>query len=443
MNILVCIAIDKYNDVNIENLNNSFNDVNTLMTVLKSRYQFDDTVLISGEEQTTRKNLFNKLKDIFINAISEDNIVLVYAGHGEFDEYIQTSYWLPSDADYSDSSTWLGTNEVINFIRASKSFHIAVISDSCFSGNLINEKTRGGGYNAFDRKMSRLALTSGSIEKVSDGPKDGRSPFADILIKELEDNQNLSLPFFEISSQVILKFDDKRTQTPSFGAIPNCGHDGGSFIFNLKQVSLTASDYTVENYSLDININLPIKFEYKCTLPLFTESVFFDKRSINDNILSFALKIINEIRDDVSDIYLEMKKDKRKRHLGFEISYQILGISRQYLSMIIEVYHNLGGLYPNIYYYDLNFQFVPEKKLKISDIFYYSDIKLEIEKFINNYGVSEIKESLLNYVQYIDESNLTFAQNDTTLFLYLNNHLPKVISAGGYLEVPKNTLRMK
>ncbi len=65
MNILVCIAIDKYNDVNIENLNNSFNDVNTLMTVLKSRYQFDDTVLISGEEQTTRKNLFNKLKDIF------------------------------------------------------------------------------------------------------------------------------------------------------------------------------------------------------------------------------------------------------------------------------------------------------------------------------------------------------------------------------------------
>ncbi|WP_255080406.1 caspase family protein [Lacihabitans sp. CCS-44] len=443
MNTLVCIAIDKYNDVNIENLNNCFNDVNTLMSLLKSRYQFDDTLLISGEEQTTRKNLFNKLKDIFINAIPEDNIVLVFAGHGEFDEFIQTSYWLPSDADHSDSSTWLGTNEVINFIRSSKAFHIAVISDSCFSGDLMKEKTRGGGFIAFNKKRSRLALTSGSIEKVSDGPKDGRSPFADILIKELEDNQKLSLPFFEISNLVILKFDDKGIQTPSFGTIPNCGHEGGSFIFNLKQVNLKASDYIVENYSLDININLPIKFEYKCTLPLFTESLFFDKRSINDKIQSSALKIINEIRNDISEVYLQMVKDKQKRHIGFEISYQIVGINRQYLSMIIEVYHYLGGPYPNLYYYNLNFQYLPEKELKISDIFYYSNIKLEIKKFINDYGINEIKESLLHYVQYMNESNIIFAQNDTTLFLYLNNHLPKVISAGGYLEIPKNTLRIK
>ena len=79
-------------------------------------------------------------------------------------------------------------NELLDFIRASDAFHVSIISDSCFSGAIFQHKVRGGGINAFDAKKSRYALTSGGMENVSDGKKGHLSPFAETLVRLLEEN---------------------------------------------------------------------------------------------------------------------------------------------------------------------------------------------------------------------------------------------------------------
>ena len=122
----------------------------------------------------------------------------------------------------------------MTFINASEAFHIAIISDSCFSGAIFENPHRGGGMEAFEKRKSRLALTSGGIEKVSDGARGRNSPFAENLIKLLSENVQPEMPFSVLSSNLLMSFTSERVQTPMFGALDRVGHQGGSFIFKLK-----------------------------------------------------------------------------------------------------------------------------------------------------------------------------------------------------------------
>ncbi len=233
-NNVLAIAINNYDNSELNKIQNCNKDVSSIIKVLTEKYSIDDVEFISEKTDTTRKSLYNKLNEYFINRLEDENVLLIYAGHGEYNEKLKTAYWQPSDADPNDSSTWLNIIEIMSFIRASQAFHIGVISDSCFSGAMFESNTRGGGIEAFNSKKSRLGLTSGSLEKVSDGHQGELSPFADSLIKILNENIQEELPFSVLGANLIMGFNTEKKQTPMCGPLHNVGHEGGSFSFKLK-----------------------------------------------------------------------------------------------------------------------------------------------------------------------------------------------------------------
>ena len=235
INNVLAIAINDYDNLELNKIQNCHKDVSSIVNVLTEKYAIDDVEFISEKSETTRKSLYNKLNEYFINRLEDENVLLIYAGHGEYNDKLNTAYWQPSDADPNDSSTWINISEIMTFIRASKAYHIGVISDSCFSGAMFEPMKRGGGIDAFNSKKSRLGLTSGSLEKVSDGHKGELSPFADSLIKMLNENTQDELPFSILGTNLIMEFNPEKKQTPMFGPLYNVGHEGGSFSFKLKK----------------------------------------------------------------------------------------------------------------------------------------------------------------------------------------------------------------
>ncbi|RAK24850.1 caspase domain-containing protein [Flavobacterium aquaticum] len=237
INKIIGIAINDYDNPVLDKIENCKQDVNTIIGLLSNKYTFDDVELITDKKNTTRKALYNKLNEYFINTLEDESILLIYAGHGVYNEKLQTSYWQTSDSDPEDSSSWFNINDLLDFIRASKAFHISIISDSCFSGAIFKDKIRGGGIDAFNTKKSRYALTSGGMENVSDGKKGHLSPFAETLVKLLEENTSEELPFSILANNLLMNFTESRSQTPMCGALNDVGHDGGSFILKLKEES--------------------------------------------------------------------------------------------------------------------------------------------------------------------------------------------------------------
>ncbi|KIC00116.1 hypothetical protein OA93_00420 [Flavobacterium sp. KMS] len=242
INKIIAIAISEYDDVELNKIQNTKSDIAEIISILTDKYVFEDIEFIFEKKDTTRKTLFSKLNYSFVNASEDENILLFFAGHGEYNQILETAYWLPSDSDPKDPSTWININDILTFINASKAFHVSIISDSCFSGAIFEVPKRGGGIQAYESKKSRLALTSGGIEKVSDGARGKKSPFAENLIKELLENNLEEMPFNILANNLILTFNENRIQTPMFGALHGVGHQGGAFIFKLKGVEIAQPD---------------------------------------------------------------------------------------------------------------------------------------------------------------------------------------------------------
>jgi hypothetical protein len=259
INKILAISINEYENAELNNIENCNNDVKEILSILTEKYSFDEVDYIYEKKDTTRKALYNKLNSYFINTLENENVLLIYAGHGEYNDYLETAYWQPSDSEPTDSSTWLNINEILAFIRVSKAFHISIISDSCFSGAIFEPIKRGGGIDAFSSKKSRLGLTSGGIEKVSDGIKGKLSPFTEKLTQLLKENEIEDLPFSMLSNNLILNFNPKKNQTPMFGALNNVGHDGGSFILKLKNKNTPIKIGNENNFLIKKLNNLFIK----------------------------------------------------------------------------------------------------------------------------------------------------------------------------------------
>jgi hypothetical protein len=81
---------------------------------------------------------------------------------------------------------------------------------------------------------SRQALTSGGIEPVMDGGKDGHSVFAYYFLKSLEVNKEKYLDISQIYTKVKIPVINNSEQTPKLSPIKNSGDEGGQFIFIKK-----------------------------------------------------------------------------------------------------------------------------------------------------------------------------------------------------------------
>ena len=219
-------------------------DVEALSAVLTERYGFDKKhvrLIRNG----TRREMLHGLIELAEQTGPDDSVLIYYGGHGEYDKNGR-GWWVPVDA--LDPADYIPNDDLLARLRNIKVRHKLLVSDSCFSGNLL---TRGANLSpAVDAPLSGYFLeksklasaqgfSSGGNEPVSDGGPEwnGHSVFAYHLIAALKANQKRYVSASLLGHQLTeVVANDTATvtgtgQTPIVSAIKNQGDQGGEFFF--------------------------------------------------------------------------------------------------------------------------------------------------------------------------------------------------------------------
>jgi len=189
------IGIDKYSG-QWAPLNNAVRDASSIKDILSSKYRFDHFQTLF-DEQATRENIINEFVKLVGKVKEDDNVVIFYSGHGEFQKDLNRGYWVPSDAQTTSISKYISNADIQTFLGGIKARHTLLISDACFSGDIFRGNTFSIPFEDSDNYFRTVyyhkscqAITSGGIEPVLDDGKDGHSVFTYYLLKALKENEN-------------------------------------------------------------------------------------------------------------------------------------------------------------------------------------------------------------------------------------------------------------
>ena len=233
------IGIDDYSGV-WSPLQNAVGDAKAIEEMLKSKYKFDYFRTLYNR-LATREEIIRQLEWLARTVEEEDNVFIYYSGHGEFKKEYNKGYWVPVDAIEESTYQYVSNNDLQTFLSSIKSKHTLLISDACFSGDIFRGKTISIPFEDTERyyrdvhaKISRQAITSGGIEPVMDGGRDGHSVFAYYLLKSLGNNNKRFFDAFSLYNDLRIPVVNNSTQSPILQPIKNTGDEGGQFIFIRK-----------------------------------------------------------------------------------------------------------------------------------------------------------------------------------------------------------------
>ncbi|MCB9363021.1 MAG: caspase family protein [Flavobacteriales bacterium] len=233
------IGIDKYSG-SWKTLNNAVNDAKAIEALLKSKYKFNHFKSLYNEN-ATRENIIAALEWLLANAKPDDNVFIYYSGHGEFKKELNKGYWVPYGATTLSTTNYISNSDIQTFIKGIKSQHTLLVADACFSGDIFRGNTMSVPFEnspKYFKKVhslkSRQAMTSGGIEPVMDGGKDGHSVFAYYLLKALKENNSEMMDASQVFGKLKIPVYNNSDQSPDFKPISKSGDEGGQFIFMKK-----------------------------------------------------------------------------------------------------------------------------------------------------------------------------------------------------------------
>ncbi|MCD4735596.1 MAG: caspase family protein [Bacteroidales bacterium] len=233
------IGIDDYSGTWTP-LNNAVGDAKAIKEMLESKYKFDHFRTLYNK-LATRENIIRELEWLVRNVKEEDNVFIYYSGHGEFKKDYNKGYWVPTDATEESTYQYVSNNDLQTFLSSIKSKHTLLISDACFSGDIFRGKTISIPFEDTERyyrdvhtKLSRQAITSGGVEPVMDGGREGHSVFAYYLLKSLRNNNKRFFDAFSLYDDIRIPVINNSIQSPVFQPIKNTGDEGGQFLFIKK-----------------------------------------------------------------------------------------------------------------------------------------------------------------------------------------------------------------
>jgi hypothetical protein len=219
-------------------------DVDAIEKILRERYGFKTTVIKDGSREEIMDGMYGLLEEL----TSKDNLLIYYAGHGEYVTNTSRGVWLPVDANPSSPANWITNVEINDYLRMIAAKQIVVIADSCYSGALTRSaqiNLRPGltdeEYEAHLKRMvqvkARVVLTSGGLAPVLDSATPGgeHSIFAKALIEILNENKNV-LSAQDLGRTIAAKVSlaAERVgydQEPQYAPLNHANHQGGDFFF--------------------------------------------------------------------------------------------------------------------------------------------------------------------------------------------------------------------
>ena len=205
-----------------------------MATVLMGKYNFEfSNVTLVRDEQATRSNIYNGLRNLIEKVSPQDNLVIYFSGHGYFDPLLNEGYWIPADAEVNSSGSYISNTEILKILGNINSQHTFLVADACFSGALFADSRRGYTENV-EKFKSRWGLASGRLETVSDGEIGNNSPFAKRVIQFLRENEKDKFAVSELIQYVKTQVAEDTNQTPIGNPLKALGDEGGEMVFYRK-----------------------------------------------------------------------------------------------------------------------------------------------------------------------------------------------------------------
>ncbi len=127
-----------------DNLRTTVNDARVVARTLNEQYGFAVTMLLHAA--ATRSGIMQEL-DTIATAYPDEAILIYYAGHGFYKEDVDQGYWIPSDARRKTDDgrpakqDWVWNSTIQEMLNSTKSKHVLMIADSCFSGALFRHSS--------------------------------------------------------------------------------------------------------------------------------------------------------------------------------------------------------------------------------------------------------------------------------------------------------------
>ncbi len=244
----VGIGITDYQD--FPKLPNAAKDITDVANILQTKYQFtEDNTIILLNKEATRNNIIALLEDLIKKVSDKDSLLIYFSGHGHLTRNNERGFWIPVDAELSNTSTYIRNSTIRDYIADIKSLHTLLISDACFSGSIFVRglKTSSTSYDKLYQTPSRWGLTSGRHDEyVNDGKRGTNSPFAKSILDILKENGDKKLYVLELINHVTARTRSESLQTPEGNPLFQCGHKGGQFTFFEK-----SAVPALENKALD------------------------------------------------------------------------------------------------------------------------------------------------------------------------------------------------
>lgn len=227
------ITINSYSDPKFNDLDGPIKDGQNLARVLEESYNFEKRN-IKILKNATRAQIIKAFDEYKKKLDEKCNLLIFYAGHGKYDEDTETGYWLPSDANYENTSNWIQNSSVRDYLKAIRTQHTLVISDACFAGSILRDffPDADKSINEIYKSKSRKAIISGDVVAPD------KSVFVEYLIQYLK---SIERPYFaaqdlfnKLKGPVIN--NSKTNQIPEYKSILLTGDEGqqGDFIFSKK-----------------------------------------------------------------------------------------------------------------------------------------------------------------------------------------------------------------
>lgn len=248
-NFLLCIGINNYRN-GWEPLYNAVNDATAVKKMLIENYQFvDSSTILLLNEQATEQNILDTLLHLVDVVTPNDNVLIYFAGHGDFETSDSLGAWIPVESKKHSKSSYLLNTTIIHIVSQLKSLQTLVVSDACFAGQLLLLNRGGdkkdpypqGDYGKYLKKKEKnraRRLIGSGVGVVKDSGKDKdtftHSPFARAFLHFLNRNQRPKLGAKELARDVEIRVSANFTQVPIYGALKGTGDQGGDFIFVRK-----------------------------------------------------------------------------------------------------------------------------------------------------------------------------------------------------------------
>ncbi len=228
-NIMLVIGIDNY--YVWPKLSNAVSDAQFVKDILLSQYMVEpENVFELYNENATKSNMINELIKIKGELSLNDNLIIYYAGHGDYNPSTDEGAWIPVNANLNSENEYLDNTTLLSFLNSLDTKHTFLIADACFSGSLfVNDDEMTYKPNN-DQIKSRWGFTSGNIEYVADGAQGEGSPFAQYLVEALKENQREYIAVTELISYVKFKVRNSALQTPIGRPLKINGNEGGEFL---------------------------------------------------------------------------------------------------------------------------------------------------------------------------------------------------------------------